>query len=282
MSRIEKTKLLITGAAGRLGSILIEPLQRRYELVLSDNLPLSTPSACPFIQADISLLEEIRPLFCDIDVVIHLAANPRPQAPWQNLLPNNIIGAANMFQAASESQCKRVIFASSFHAVRGNSANKIISENSPYQPENLYGASKAWGEILARYYSDSQAMSCLCLRLGWVLQRDQIKSHRQNSHFHYILTCDDLVKFIIAAIEAPLTLRYGIYHGISMKRSRNVDMRLTHKELGFEPDDDISKIAEIESAGQRFSIPRKLMRYFGKLKNLVFSFLTLGIVCIPS
>ncbi len=112
-------KVLITGAAGRIGSFLTRNLAGRYDLVLSDILEVTDTRGYPYIQADIADLDATRALCRGIETVVHLGADPSTEATWESLLPRNVVGVYNVFQAAHEAGCRRVIFASSVNAVGG-------------------------------------------------------------------------------------------------------------------------------------------------------------------
>ena len=106
-------RILITGAAGEVGGVLTRHFQGRYDLVLADRSPPADPGGYPFVAADITDLPAIRALCQDVDTIVHLAAEPHPEAQWESLLPANIVGVYNVLEAAHESGCRRVIFASS-------------------------------------------------------------------------------------------------------------------------------------------------------------------------
>src|SRR5262249_39621390 len=90
--------------------------------------------------------------------VVHLAANPDPSASWESLLPDNFITTYNMFTAAQEAGCRRLIFASSIHAVWNYPREVVVKPDMPIWPENIYGVSKCFGEALA----SSLRMSAAC------------------------------------------------------------------------------------------------------------------------
>jgi nucleoside-diphosphate-sugar epimerase len=110
-------------------------------------------------------LAAIRSHFTGQDTVVHLAADPRHTAPWASLLPNNIIGTYNVLQAAQEAGCRRVILASSLHAVLGYGPEVVVRGDMPPRPADLYGASKAWAEALGHVYAQ-RGLSVLCVRIG--------------------------------------------------------------------------------------------------------------------
>ena len=105
-------------------------------------------------------------------VQVHLAADPNPGADWEtSLLPRNVIGCYNGFQAAHEAGLSRIVFASSVNAVNGWAeeewtADEGVSADVPVWPVNVYGAAKCFGEALGRVYSTSHGLSAICVRFG--------------------------------------------------------------------------------------------------------------------
>src|SRR5262245_48815428 len=194
-------KVLLTGAAGRIGSFLTAHLADRYDFVLSDIKPPAEPHDFPFIEANITDLDAMRKLCQGIDTVLYLAADPRMEAPWESLLPNNLVGAYTVFQAAHEAGCRRVIFASSVNTVFGYPAEVQVQTNMPVRPLNLYGASKAWGEAVACFYADQHNLSAICLRFGWVLDRTEPDIQPDHPWLDIVLTYHDLAKLVVASIE---------------------------------------------------------------------------------
>lgn len=237
-------KILITGAAGRIGSFLVENLAERYELVLTDIRQPDETYGFPFHQADIGNIEIIRQVSQGVEVVVHLAANPNENAPWEEIYPANIIGVYNVFQAAVDSGCKRVVFASSIHVVQGYPADVQVATTMSVRPLNIYGAAKAWGEALARYYADRQQISMICLRFGWVIHREDLNIQPNHADLNMVITLDDLARLVSASIEAPYELHFGIFHGISNNRRRRLDISSTCEILGYKPRDDAFAIAE--------------------------------------
>ncbi|HMO57308.1 MAG TPA: NAD(P)-dependent oxidoreductase [Roseiflexaceae bacterium] len=237
--------LLITGAAGKIGSFLISAFAGNYELRLTDIHEPSPMPPYPFSAVDLVDLERVRPLCRGIDTVIHLGADPRTFAPWETLLPANVVGAYNIFQAAAEAGCRRVIFASSINAVAGYPTETQINTSMPLRPLNLYGATKAWGEVLGRLYADQHNLSVICLRFGAVVaptNREWI--YPGNPFLSSVLTLDDCVRLVIASIEAPDDLRFGVYHGVSNNRYKRLDISDARAQIGYDPQDDAFALGE--------------------------------------
>jgi nucleoside-diphosphate-sugar epimerase len=239
-----KSKVLLTGAAGRIGSFLTAHLADRYEFVLSDIKEPAELHGFPYIEADITDLEAMKGLCQGIDTVLYLAADPRMEAPWESLLPNNLIGAYTIFQAAHEAGCRRVIFASSVNAVFGYPPELQVQTSMPVRPLNLYGASKAWGEAVACFYADQRNLSAICLRFGWVIDREDSRIQVDHPWLDIVLTYHDLAKLVVASLEAPDQLRFGIFHGVSNNRWKRLDISDARKVLGYEPEDDAFVLAE--------------------------------------
>jgi nucleoside-diphosphate-sugar epimerase len=236
-------RVLIKGAAGQVGTFLTGHLAGQYELVLSDLRMPELRHGCSFVQADITELEAMRTLCRDADTVIHLAADYRADAPWESLLPRNIVGTYNVFEAAHQAGCRRVVFTSSVHAVLGYPADLEVRASMPVRPPDLYGATKAWGEALARFYADQKGLSVICLRLGWVIDRARVRCYSDHPEVDLMLTCEDMGRLVVASIEARDELRFGIFHGISDNRRKRFDINDAREQLGYVPQDDAFALA---------------------------------------
>ncbi len=242
-------KILITGAAGRIGSFLTEQWKEKYDLVLTDIVAPKATFGFPFVQANLADFEAIGALCQGVDTVVHLGADPSMEASWESLLPNNIIGLYNAFEAAHQAHCRRIIFASSVNAVFGYPPDVQVSTNMPVYPINLYGATKCWGEAVARYYSHTHKLSSICLRFGAVSYRpgtDPAFDNRYDINHEYIdivLTMEDLTKLVTASVEAPDDLMFGVFHGVSNNRWKRLDISNGRALIGYAPEDDAFALA---------------------------------------
>jgi nucleoside-diphosphate-sugar epimerase len=233
----EKRRVLVTGAAGQIGQLVIKHLADDYDFVLTDIRPLPQPSELPFTQADIADLDVVRQLCRGADTVLHLAADPRPNALWEDLLPANLVGVYNVFQAAREATCRRVIFTSSIQVLEGH-PHGFCAPAAPVRPVNLYGATKAWGEALGSVFADRHGLSVLCLRLGWVLAADAPNLTSSRMDPSCVLTHEDLIRLIAAALAAPDNLRFGVFPGLSANRRQRLETGVSQLLPGFAPKDD--------------------------------------------
>ncbi len=241
MITADRSRILITGGCGRIGLLLVRGLISQQGgatpplLTLLDRRPPPVDLALPFVQADITDLAAIRSHFAGHDTIIHLAADPRPAAPWESLLPNNVIGTRNVLQAAQDAGCHRVILASSLHTVLGYGPGVVVQGDMPPRPANLYGASKVWAEALGHVYAQ-QGLSVLCVRIGWL--KEPARLVPGDADLDLVITPRDLAHLLICCIAAPADLRYGVFHGLSANRVRRFDISEAQTLLGYRPQDD--------------------------------------------
>ncbi|MCZ6773379.1 MAG: NAD(P)-dependent oxidoreductase, partial [Proteobacteria bacterium] len=147
-------KIVLTGARGALGTILREPLSKLADDLLSTDV-LGAPDSLleneTFVQADIAQMDQIAPLLEGADMVVHFGAIV-DEAPFEKLLGPNYIGAYNVWQAAHKHGLRRVIYASSIHAVGMCATADGIDTNTPHRPDGYYGLAKCFAEDLGRMY----------------------------------------------------------------------------------------------------------------------------------
>lgn len=162
-------RIVITGAAGHIGSLVTAHLAHstEHELVLID---CQHDGESAIQTADLARHDTAWDgLFSGADVVIHLAGDPRPEAPWSALEINNVQATLNVFQAAADHNVGRVIFASTLRTMEGYRyhATPISADLTP-RPATFYAISKLMGELIGRQFAEQQGMSVICLRLGAV------------------------------------------------------------------------------------------------------------------
>ncbi len=197
-------RILITGAAGAIGTALRAGLAGAYPLLrLTDVRPVAELAAGQeFVQADLTDLAAMKSVTTGIDCVVHLGGVPR-EGPWDAILHANIVGAYNVFEAARCSRVKRVVFASSNHVIGYHRVEKTVGIDAELRPDGRYGVSKVFGEALGRLYADKHGMSVACLRIGsfrprpenarqlatWVSPRDMVQLVRRciDAHDYHFL-----------------------------------------------------------------------------------------------
>jgi nucleoside-diphosphate-sugar epimerase len=168
-------RIAVTGSSGTIGRRLCLDLAAEFAIVRIDR-------AGADFNLDIGDFDALKRAFEACETVIHLAACVATNSPWEAVEQVNIRGTYNVFEAARQSGCVRVIFASSHHVVgmyhaqhRANSAagaDTPLSADIPPRPDSLYAVSKVFGEALGRYYSDAFAMQVACVRIGSINEED--------------------------------------------------------------------------------------------------------------
>ena len=247
-------RVLITGMSGLIGGLLKEHLLEAggYELTALNRRDVE---GIPTVQADIADIDAIRPAFDEQDVVVHLAAYLGSQ-DWEGQHAGNVLGTYNVFEAARQAGVDRVIFASSGNVIRGfervppysdiaaGNYGRVPSDFSlitPEQvrPEALYGAAKAWGEALARHFSDDYDMSMLCVRIGQVTDVNRPRRPRENAIY---LSHRDISTHLKACIDAPDDVRFGIFFAVSNNQWNYRDLTSSREVLGWEPEDSADEM----------------------------------------
>jgi len=164
-------KALVTGGAGFIGSNLVDELIKQgHEVVILDNLSTGkkeniNPGA-KFIEADITDLEKIKPMFKGIDYVFHLAALPRVQWSIENPIEThntNINGTLNVLLASRDAKVKRLVYSASSSAY-GDTQVLPLKEDLLPQPMSPYGLHKYVGEHYTRLFSLLYGLETVSLR----------------------------------------------------------------------------------------------------------------------
>jgi uronate dehydrogenase len=236
-------RVLITGAGGEIGRALRAGFSGKYRVLrLLDIKPQEPPGAGEeLLTADLTDPDVTSTALKDVDCVVHLAGIPREDA-WETILPNNIVGTYNVFEAARLNVVKRVVFASSNHAVGYHRTARRIGIDVAPRPDSRYGVSKVFGEALGRMYADKYGLSVACLRIG--SYRERPLDARQLSTW---ISPRDMVQLVRRCIDAP-DYHFLIAYGVSANtRNRWLDPNADF--LGYKPQDNAEEFAQ-ELAGK--------------------------------
>lgn len=161
-------RLLITGAAGEIGSVIRPALQDTAGRIrLLDKRTITDAAGAEILTGDINDAALIDEAMVGVDCLFHLAGIPRETGGSpDDILEANVIGTHAVFSAARQHGVKRIIFASSNHVIGFYPAGEFVGPDVPPRPSGFYGASKAYGEALARLHADKFGMEVACLRIG--------------------------------------------------------------------------------------------------------------------
>jgi nucleoside-diphosphate-sugar epimerase len=242
--------VLVTGAAGLIGGIVIDALSAQYQLC---GLDLRRGSHVDWIR-DMTKLQRIQPAFDRMDAVVDLAADSSASASWSSVLRNNVPATVNAFEAARRAGVRRIVVASSNHVVgmyeddepyasvlagRYDGLDPAtltrLTAAAPIRPDGPYGAGKAMVEAAARYYAEEYDLSVICLRIGTVNRENRPTNTR---HFATFLSHRDLGSLLRCCLAAPDDLRFGVFYGVSANTWRIWDVEHAVAAIGYMPEDD--------------------------------------------
>ena len=229
--------ILITGAAGDVGTHLRRELAGRYKLRLTDVKPLADVVAGEqFVRADIARMDEVLLATRGVDAIVHLGGYS-VEGPWDAILAANIAGCYNVFESARQNGVKRLLFATSNHAVGFYARDEIIDHRVYPRPDSRYGVSKVFGEALGSLYADKYGLEVLCMRIG-NLNPKPVDRRR----LAIWISPRDLAQLVAIGIDHP-AIRFEIVYGVSGNKRSWYDNANAHR-LGYRPQDDSEAWAE--------------------------------------
>jgi len=202
--------VLITGAAGDIGTRLRKILRGAYPHLRASDIrkPADLAADDDFIPADLTDLAQVEKAVAGIEGVVHLGGHA-VEGSWETILNANIIGCYNLFEAGRRKGVKRIVFASSNHAVGFYPRDQKIGVDVTARPDSRYGASKAFGEALGSLYADKHGLRVTCIRIGNV--NDAPLDKRRMSIW---LKPEDLAQLIRIGLDHP-GIRFEIFYGAS-------------------------------------------------------------------
>jgi len=231
-------KIILTGAAGRLGSYLREPLTKLADQLVSTDIIDDIGDLYPgesYAKADLRSLQEIIEVTKGADMIVHFGAYG-DEAPFEQILGPNIVGAYNVWEAAYQNSVRRVVYASSVHAVGMHSRTDGIDLNAPHKPDTFYGLAKCFAEDLASLYWDKRGIESVCMR---IFSCAQVTNARALGTW---LSYDDLIHLVEQSINTPVT-KFTVVYGISNNDRCPVDNRKADY-LGYRPKDNAEQLAD--------------------------------------
>jgi nucleoside-diphosphate-sugar epimerase len=258
-------RILITGGSGQCGAALVN---LPFEKVFYDYQPFQAESfESKFVLGDINDVTKLTAAMKGCNAVVHLAAASSLNSSWESVLENNIIGMKTTMEAARSIGVERIIFASSNHVVGMYEVEnapeiyelgkkKILSVDSEIRPDSFYGVSKAFGEQVGRYYSETGGPKFIALRIGALVQEDNPYAHaergvlsgtwKRNSSYYtqkvnrlksLWISKRDFVQIVDLCLfyDGP---NFNIFYALSDNPRRWLDIEHTKTALGYQPEDN--------------------------------------------
>ena len=230
-------KLVLTGAAGRLGSYLREPLAALCDSLVSTDIVDDIGTLYPgetYVKADLAQMEQIAPVVEGADMVVHFGAIV-DEKPFEELLGPNFVGSYNIWEAGYKAGVKRIVYASSIHAVGMHLKSDFIGIDAEHRPDTFYGLAKCFTEDLGRMYWDKRGMESVHLR---ILSCAQVNNTRALGSW---LSYPDLIHLVTRAIDTP-SVGFAIVYGVSNNDRAPVD-NAKASFLGYRPSDNAEDFA---------------------------------------
>ncbi len=235
--------VLVTGSAGCIGRAVVAELVRRGHRVRGfDRLPTPGLPAAQSVVGDLSDVPDLERAMQGVDTLVHLAATPDDADFVKELVPNNIVGVYNVFEAVRQAGVRRMILASSSQIIwyRRTTGPFPLTDLTPIAPRYWYAATKAFVEAAGKAYSEAHGLSVLPIRLGFcprsAEQCAQIESFDWGPDVY--LSHADAGRFFACAVEAPAAIPFAILYATSIPaRMVRYDLETPRKLIGYEPRD---------------------------------------------
>jgi nucleoside-diphosphate-sugar epimerase len=228
----ERRRVVMTGAAGTIGSAVSAQLAGDWELIRTD-----LRAQAPVVALDVTDPQALRDAFAGADAIVHLAGDPRPTATWEDLHGPNVVGTVNVATVAADLGVRRLVLASSMQAVAGYPLELQTRAADAPRPRNLYGATKAWAEAIGSWIAQTSQTSVVALRIGFYGAQPPSGEDDTPRNRSAWLSPGDATRLIRAAVQADVS-GLTVVSGISANRFRKADLGADEARIGYAPVDD--------------------------------------------
>ena len=232
-------KIVLTGAAGRLGNICREPLSKMCDELVSTDLGDGIDGLAAnetYVKCDIGDLDAVHALLEGADMIVHFGSIA-DEAPWEQILHSNLLSAYNIWESAYQHGVKRIVYASSIHAVGMHNKHDFIGVDAPHRPDTYYGLAKCFAEDLASLYWDKRGLETVAMRIASC--SGKVGNSRALGSW---LSDGDLVQLVQKSVTAPTT-GFTIVYGVSNNDRAGLD-NSGASALGYRPKDNAEDYAE--------------------------------------
>lgn len=231
-------KIVLTGAAGRLGGICRAPLSQMCDELVSTDRVDSVDNLADnetYVKCDIGERAPVHALLEGADMVVHFGSIA-DEAPWEDILRSNILSAYNIWESAHQHGVKRIVFASSIHAVGMHKKHDFIGVDAAHRPDTYYGLAKCFTEDLASLYWDKRGLETVAMRIASA--SGKVGNSRALGSW---LSDGDLIQLVQKSVTAPTT-GFTIVYGVSNNDRAGLD-NSGASALGYRPKDNAEEFA---------------------------------------
>ena len=235
-------RVLVTGAAGSIGTILLPGLTARgHEVIGLDRSTAPDGSDTAWYAVDCTDPDAVEAVFVDlarsggIEAVVHLAGIPT-EASLTEELDSHVVSTAALLDAMVRHGVDRIVYASSNHAVGRTPRTDLLTTDVRPRPDTFYGVAKVAAEALLSLYVDRHGIDAVALRIGSFLPQPETRRGLSTWLSH-----DDAVRMVDAALTAPAP-GFAVVYGISANSRAWWDLE-PGRALGYHPEDDAEAYA---------------------------------------
>ncbi len=241
--------VLLTGAAGRVGTAFRHFAGDRYKFRFVDRAfnKIADAGKHEIIEANLADLDICQQVCQGIDTVVHLAADASTNADfYASLLDNNIKTVYNIFRAAKDQNCQRVIFASSVQVIEGYPLDIQARVEMPMKPMNMYAVAKGFSELMGHYFAYAENLSCIGVRIGAFAGNAgmQTPDGIDGRNLSAYVSERDLSHLFVQCIDTP-DVQFAVFQACSDNRFKRMDITNARETVGYRPQDDAFEIFNV-------------------------------------
>lgn len=237
--------ILITGAAGVIGTELTKHLKGEHNLTLVDidfsHFPDELKEDVTILEVDLIDPAQWDGVLNNTEYVIQLAGEAAANAEFYgDLLELNYKIPHNLYHEATKAKAlKRIIFASSIHAVEAYPQNVQVKPTDMFRPADLYGVSKVYLEGLAAYYAYVEGIESIGIRIAdYKASPDDLAADANKNGMATYFSARDMNHLIDCCLAAELEEPFLLINGISNNTFNRLSFEEARVKLGYQPQDN--------------------------------------------
>ena len=230
-----RARILVTGAAGEIGREVVPLLRQHFSLRLLDVQRIQPELDDEIVRADLSNTDALHRACRDVAAIVHLAGVDDKEPDFRRMMPVNIDGTYQVFEAARRAGVGRIVVASTGQIVGEYAATERLDVQVPVRPSSVYACTKVFCEALARYYADCHGIASICLRIGWFDAYDGNRLRSRSEMRRVWCSPRDLAQLIVKSIES--NVRFAVLFAVSDNPDRHWDLDAARATVGYVPQD---------------------------------------------